>query len=62
MKFSQKYFHVALARSAILFSIIKERELYENHENSESLAQQIFPRLQYSYRYKLQNIVRHACN
>ena len=54
-KSSRKYFHVALARSAYYFSIIKEKHLcswkyfrgtFENHENHENLAQKIFPYLQ----------------
>ena len=55
LKFSQKYFCIALARN-VYFSIIKERHLYswknfcgtlENYENHKSLAQQIFSWLLY---------------
>ena len=53
LRFSQKCFHIAVARNA---SIIKERQLYlwkyfcgspDNHENHNYLAQQIFPCLWY---------------
>ena len=53
MKFLQKYFHSALATSVSYLSRAKNsRENFHgkltNHENCESLAQLVFPCLQYS--------------